>query len=216
MYVVDSRTQDSTRDVLEKHGMDFIEITPEFDRVEDIVWRIGENSDTTWLLRIDDDELPACEMFEWIESTLSQLAASSVSFSRRWCMADAEGQLCYARAERYYWFSRRPDMLDPQPRLFRPANAIWEREIHTAGFKADGPAFAPTSAYICHFDWVVRDLASRLRKIRNYDAQRAGAGTFNAHFYLPECLDATQIRLTRFETTQFNELMQELLEFAQS
>jgi hypothetical protein len=185
--------------------MRLIDITPQHDRVEDIVWRVGHESSTEWLLRIDDDEFPSASMLDWIRRQLVMLENDAVGFSRRWCWYHA-GRLAYATPRDFFWRPELPDQLDSQLRLFRPNHVEWTTNIHTDGFTAKNTLFAPPSAYFCHFDWMIRSHAQRKEKMARYDAQQPGAGTGTARFYLPEDRAADDLRLRPLETREFNRL----------
>lgn len=209
LYVVDSHTRDATRAILRLHAVPFIEIQPEAARVEDILWRAASYVTAAWILRIDDDELPSRALLTWMNRTVPDLTADAVYVPRRWAWY-ASGCACYAQPADFFWHSQRADLVDPQLRLFRPSAVAWRSDIHTPGFDAPTIAYAPSDAYICHFDWLVHNEAARRTKIACYDQQRPGAGTGNAHFYLPEQRPVHDLRLTPFETAEFAMLVEAL------
>jgi hypothetical protein len=205
LYVVDSRTRDNTRMILRNLGMRQISITPQHNRVEDIVWRVGHDSSAEWLLRMDDDEFPSETMLDWIRQHLATLQSDAVGFSRRWCWHQV-GRLAYATAPDFFWRPDSPNQLDPQLRLFRPSLVEWTSNIHTAGFTTENTSFAPSSAYFCHFDLIIRSHVERKAKMARYDAQQPGAGTGAGRFYLPEDRGTDDLQLRPFETQEFNRL----------
>lgn len=189
LFLVDSRGADGTRRILEARGADVAEVTPEADLVEDMVWRIPSVTDAAWILRFDDDEMPSRTLLEWVASALPGMDADQVAFSRRWCLFSPEGRLRYSRLEDFHWSEARPDLLDPQSRLFRADRVRYVRGIHTAGFEPSAALrLAPAEAFFCHFDWIVRGPAARLAKLRRYEREAAGGGVRFGRFYLPECL----------------------------
>jgi len=211
LYVVDARTRDRTSSILRDLGMRQIDLMPEHDRVEDIVWRVGKGSTAEWLLRLDDDEFPSTDMLGWIRRHVKTLDSAAVGFSRRWCWTRA-GRLAYAVPRDFFWLPESPDQLDPQIRLFRPAIVRWTTDIHTPGFAAKDISFAPPFAYLCHFDWMMRSRAERNEKIARYEAQQPGAGNSVAEFYLPEERAAKDsLPLQAFETREFERLAKSLL-----
>jgi hypothetical protein len=205
LYVVDSRTRDKTRTVLHDLGMRQIEVSPEHDRVEDIVWRVGQRASTNWLLRLDDDEFPSKTMLDWIRQRSATLPGDAVGFSRRWCLHHAS-RLFYAAPPDFFWLRESPDQLDPQIRLFRPALVEWTSNIHSPGFVAKNISFADPGAYFCHFDWIIRTREERKAKMKRYDVQQSGAGSGAARFYLPEDRAVDDLQLHPFETREFNKL----------
>jgi hypothetical protein len=212
LFLVDSRSADGTRGILEAEGADLAEVTPEADLVEDMVWRIPSVTDAAWVLRFDDDEMPSHALLDWAASALPRAETDQFALSRRWCLLSREGRLRYSRLEDFYWSEARPDLLDPQSRLFRPDRVRFVRDIHTAGF-APSPAmgFAPAEAFFCHFDWIVRAPPARIAKLRRYERQSPGSGgALFGRFYLPECLNPAELRETAFETDEFEDLARAL------
>ena len=210
LFLVDGRSADDTRGILEAAGADVAEVTPEANIVEDMVWRIPSVTDAPWILRFDD-EMPSRALLDWIASALPGMDADQVAFCRRWCLFSAEGRLRYGRLEDFYWSEDRPDLLDPQSRLFRAGRVRYVRSIHTAGFEPSAVlCLAPAEAFFCHFDWIVRGPAARLAKVRRYEREAAGGGAPFGRFYLPECLRPAELRETPFGTDEFEELARSL------
>jgi hypothetical protein len=209
-FVVDARTSDKTRQILRHQGVEFTEVVPEYNRVEDILWRVAQQSKAKWILRIDDDEMPSEAMLRWIDQNLPAIGSNIVMFPRRWCWLDPNGFLVYTQAKNFYWMPQHPNLIDPQARLFRPEHVQWQRDIHTPGFVIENASVAPPEAFFCHFDWIVRNLAARLQKLSIYDAQQQGAGSDFSNFYIPERRPLEELCLTRFSTNEFDRLARDL------
>ncbi len=194
-YVLDSRSTDDTAELLRAAGADVVEVTPEADRVEAMIGLLGTLCrGTRWLLRLDDDEFPSEVLLKWIAANLADIAMDVIQLPRRWCIVGDDGVACYSAAETFFWHPERPDLSDPQPRLFRPDRVAYCSAIHSAGFDLEKAGFAPSAAHLCHFDWVVRTAAERIAKIRAYEAQSHGAGLGFLRFYLPEAADPRRHR----------------------
>ncbi len=202
LYLLDNRSSDDTGLILREEGVEVITVALAADRVEAAMSLIPESCPSTWVLRLDDDELPSAALLSWIEAHLSAVQTDAVAVHRRWCLFGRDGIMRYSRAEMFYWNDNRPELLDPQTRLFRPDRVRYANQIHTPGFSVPLFEVAPSFAPIFHFDWILRSLSERLNKIHNYEAQEPGAGSNFAHFYLPECLCLERLRETDFETNE--------------
>jgi hypothetical protein len=189
LYAVDSRTTDSTREILAGRGDRWIEVTAEAERVEALLPAILRKVDTPWVLRLDDDELPSPELLRFADETADGETADGAEapvwgfprLSLRWHSGRSE--LAYSR---FLAFGPYFDM-DRQWRLFRPADVSLETGLHTAGIITDKGARATPGAYILHFDWVLRTLARRRQKAANYEAQAEKARHYR-HYVLYEMI----------------------------
>jgi hypothetical protein len=206
LFLVDSRSTDGTLGELRRLGADAVEVLPAEDCVEDIVWRIPAFTSSAWVLRLDDDEMPSVGMLQWIRANLRACTAK-VAFPRRWAFMTQDGTLSYAEHRQLYYMEVRPDLLDPQIRLYRPDKVTYTRNIHTPGFTMEGDLhIAPPEAFICHFDWIARSFEERHAKLRRYDIALPGCGFALLYFYLPELLHPVDRCETPFETTEFDVL----------
>ncbi len=201
LYMLDSRSTDDTAAVLRAAGADVVAVEPEVDRVEGMIGFIATMCrGTRWVLRLDDDEFPSAAMLAWIAANLGDTTRAIISFPRWPCLVGDDGVPCYATVEPFFWRWERPDLCDPQPRLFRPDRVSYgNTAIHSPGFDIAAEGFAPAAAQFCHFDWVVRTAAERIAKIRDYEAQSAGAGLEYLHQYLPEAATPGRYRRLKIE-----------------
>jgi hypothetical protein len=205
LYLLDSRTDDNSRSILRQENARFIEVDPEHDRGEDVLWRGAGATDAEWLLRIDDDEMPSAALIDWIEREGIHRREPVMYLS---CRQAWHGG--YSRSEAFYFNHSRPDFLMPQPRFFRPVTTRYTNALHTAGIEPDGAGWAPDTAFFLHFDWLVRDMATRVAKLRRYESQRPGGGQEFAHFSLPELQDFDRLRITALESDEFDLLLDEV------
>ena len=202
LYLLDARTDDDSRAILAGEGASFIEVAAAFDRGEDVLWRGAGAVDAEWLLRLDDDEMPSAALIDWVEQEGVHRPEPALYLSSRPAWHGG-----YSRLEAFYFNHSRPDFLMPQPRFFRPDRIRYTDALHTAGIEMDDPGWAPDTAYFLHFDWLLRDLPARLRKLESYEAQRQGGGRDFAAFSIPEMQDFDRLRITPLETDEFAPLL---------
>jgi len=184
LYAVDSRTTDGTREILAVKGQNWVEVTSEAARVEALLPAILQKIDTPWVLRLDDDELPSPELLRFADATADTAEVPLWGFPRlslRWDPRRAE--LAYSR---FLAFGPYLDM-DRQWRLFRPADVHLDTSLHTPGIASDTLARATPGAFILHFDWVLRTLAQRRKKVATYEAQ-AEKARYYRHYALYEMI----------------------------
>jgi hypothetical protein len=205
LYVLDARTSDDSRDILAQFGCDVIEVTADFDRGEDVLWRGAIQADARWLLRIDDDEMPSRALIDWMAHALPERPEPALYVS---CRQAWHGG--YSRLEDLYFNHARPDFLMPQPRLFRPDRVRYVTDLHTPGIDPAGAGWAPPDLFFLHFDWLVRDLPTRWAKLRGYEAQISGGGRDFVAFSIPEVQDVARLRITKLETDEFEPLLADL------
>jgi hypothetical protein len=197
LFVLDSRSIDGTFAVLRGIGADAVEILPAENCVEDIIWRLQSLTGADWTLRFDDDEMPSAALLHWVRANLHTLTLPVVAFARRWAIRAPDGLLSFAERKHLYYIQGRPDLLDPQFRLYRPDKVQYCRRIHTPGFALDDAIhIAPPEAFICHFDWVLRSFDERHAKLILYDAELPGCGGSLSYFYLPEPIPPADRRET--------------------
>ncbi len=205
LYILDARTRDDSREILTGFGCDVVEVAAEQDRGEDVLWRGAAHADAAWLLRIDDDEMPSRALLRWMEDALPVRSEPSMYVS---CRQAWHGG--YSRMEDFYFNHARPDFLMPQPRLFRPDRVRYVTDLHTPGIDPDGAGWAPPDKFFLHFDWLVRDEATRWAKLRRYEVQRPGGGRDFVAFSIPEVQDVERLRITKLETDEFAPLLAEI------
>ncbi len=210
LYLLVSRTTDNSREILRQYRCEMVEVTPIYDRGEDVLWRgiAAAGIDAEWLLRIDDDEMPSCALIAWITEIGVNRSEPAIYLSSRQAWHGG-----YSRLEGFYFNHSRPDFLLPQPRFFRPPKITYTDALHTPGIVVPpDTGWAPDTAFLMHADWLVRSLQARLIKVQGYEAQRAGGGREFSHFSLPEYQDHGRLRITAFETDEFAPLFAEIAE----
>jgi hypothetical protein len=150
--------------------------------VEPLIAKIATHVETSWILRIDDDECPSGELLEWVTQAIQRpfLKDKVVGFSRRWLQYDTWNELRYYSSSAWY------DSNDPQYRLYCKDAVQYRPEIHTPGFFTDSPTHAPSDCILYHFDWILRSKHERIEKMSRYDKIYEGAGTTFSNYYLPE------------------------------
>jgi Glycosyl transferase family 2 len=68
-YVLDTRSADSTLDILWRKQADLIPFAPSADFAEAGMLEFGaRHAGVDWLLRVDDDEFPSRALLRWISS----------------------------------------------------------------------------------------------------------------------------------------------------
>ena len=68
-YVLDTRSADSTLDILRRKQADLIPFAPSADFAEAGMLEFGaRHAGVDWLLRVDDDEFPSRALLRWISS----------------------------------------------------------------------------------------------------------------------------------------------------
>jgi hypothetical protein len=149
--------------------------------------------------------MPSRALLRWFETEASARPEPAIYVS---CRQAWHGG--YSRLEEFYFNHARPDFLAPQPRLFRPGRISWVTDLHTAGIDATGAGWAPSDAYFLHCDWLVRDRAARTAKLLHYEAQCPGGGRRNVAYSLPEIQHPERLRITPYETTEFETLLGDL------
>ena len=207
LFIVDNRSVDGTYSELQRQGADVVGVSPAENCVEDVIWRIPSLTDASWVLRMDDDEMPSAALLQWVRAHLPGMTLPKVAFQRRWALPPSGDRLFYAKHKHLYYMQSQPDMLDPQIRLFQPGKVNYVRNIHTPGFTVEGSMYiAPPEAFICHFDWVARTFEERRAKLLRYEAALPGCGSALLYFYLPELLNSADRYDIPFETTEFHSL----------
>jgi hypothetical protein len=201
--LLDGFSTDTTEDVLSRRRADYDKIWPELPRVEAAIRLIGDHVDNRWVLRVDDDELPSRALLSWIDRNLEDFNSDVVGVPRRWLRLSADGCCEYSR---HPLLCHQAGAMDIQWRLFQPRKVQYTTDIHTPGFFVGNALVAPDTAYLAHFDWVIRSREARLSKIKNYDQQGEGAGSFFRDLYVWEDADIDSHGFQRLETREFDKL----------
>jgi|APFre7841882724_1041349.scaffolds.fasta_scaffold48669_2 hypothetical protein len=201
--LLDAFSTDETEKVLSRRRADYDKIWPEHPRVEAAVRLIGDYVESPWIFRVDDDELPSRALLHWIGHNLENVDCDVVGVPRRWLRLSQRG---YCEYSNHPLLSYHETAMDAQWRLFRPRKLDYTTEIHTPGFIVGSALVAPNTAYLAHFDWIIRSRNSRLSKVMNYDLQAEGAGSFFRDLYVWEDSDSHSHGFRRLETREFDRI----------
>jgi len=183
IFFVDARSEDTTLSRLRWLGARTVTLENNQLNAEPMIRKIRGHIETSWVLRVDDDECPSAALLEWTARAINNgyLAHDMAAFPRRWLRFNSWNVIGYASS--LSWDSTGEDR---QFRLYRKEKVKYCPDIHTPGFQIERADQAPSNCVLYHFHWILRSKAEREEKMRRYDAQREGAGTDCAKFYLPE------------------------------
>lgn len=201
--LLDGFGEDETEQILRRKRARYKKLYPEFPRVEAMIQEIPRHIQANWALRLDDDEFPSGQLLKWIETHLAQAQAPVLGVPRRWLRLGTGGHCEYSNHQVLRWLD---DRMDIQWRLFRPDQVEYTTDIHSAGFLVPRGELLPESAYLVHFDWILRSMEQRAKKLDGYDRQKPGAGSSFRDLYLWETADSAVHGFKRMETTEFDRL----------
>jgi hypothetical protein len=200
--LLDSRTRDETRAIVERAGAAIVDI-PRFTHTEAIVGVTKDCVNTPWAFFAHDDEVPSDRLFERLGAPPPPEEVQSVAIPRRWAWYEPGKPLMYGRSEHWADRSGRHGT-DHHWRLFRPDRVTYVPTMHSDGFLVDRWARVAPDAYIVHFEWVLRSYKQRVEKLRRYDEHRYGYGRFFHNIYLPEGQPEGAIEYLPFETHAYD------------
>jgi hypothetical protein len=206
--VVDARTSDNTREIINQHGLDFLEFAPRADFPEaGMLEFAASHAGVNWLLRIDDDELPSKGLIDFVTKKGVHSKNQCIFIERRELFRDGRN-IVYSQSPGKYPLPAYPQRLHPMARFFHVDRVEYLEEIHTTGFqdlKLYG--FAPTDACLIHFNCLLHDFESRLEKIKKYALYNRGVSYALADEYLPELFDDTFHRSSRAGLDEFQSFL---------
>jgi hypothetical protein len=187
LFIVDSRTQDATRDLIEQYGFNYKEFLPRGDYPEAGMLEYGANqSDTDWILRLDDDELPNQSLIDWVKDVGVKSKNQCWYISRRELFFNKE-KILYSRSIGKYPLAEHPDKLHPLARLYHRKRVNFLEEIHTIGLKDIFLYnFAPEENFIIHFNCLIHSMENRLRKLEFFEKLNPEFSWSLSDEYLPE------------------------------
>ena len=181
LYIVDERSTDASLALLRRRGARIVQTRSAEPRVESLLLPVLPSLGAAWVLRCDDDELPSAGLLDWVRANLGRQREPVIGLPRHWVAETATGlQRSRAIPGQGYFGA------DYQYRLFRPADVQPVPHLHSPGFLLEAHAHAPREAALYHFDWLLRDRATRAAKVAAYTAQHAVSGAKMAPYYLPE------------------------------
>lgn len=206
--LLDGFSQDGTERVLGHKRVEYAKVFPELPRVEAIIQCIPEYTKAKWVLRLDDDEFPSHALVSWLSEELGGLPSDVAGIPRRWVRLGQQDRCEYSNHRLLRWYQ---DRMDIQWRLFRPKKVEYIKDIHTPGFRVPPNCpVAPDTAFIVHFDWVIRSPDARARKLDDYDRQAPDAGSKFRELYLWESSDIQGHQFRRMEDREFDRLARTL------
>lgn len=210
-YVVDSRSRDGTRAVLQGMNADFVEYAPSADFPEAGMIEYGSRrSGGRWILRLDDDEFPTRALLDWAQATATH------SLNQLWFVSRRElfrynGEIFYSRAPARYSHRENPHYLQPQARLHHVDRNTYIERIHTTG--VEHPtfySFAPQTAFIAHCRCLLRSSEERLQRLKKYESIEEFSSWKLADEYLPEIFNLEHHRPANDGLKEFEELFSRL------
>ena len=187
IFIVDSRTVDNTREIISGYGYKYFDFTPKNDFPEAGMLRFGaEKSNSDWILRLDDDELPNRSLIDWV-SKIGVGSRNQCWFINRRELLVSGGEIYYSRSYGKYPMPGYPYQLHPMARLYNRSRIGFSEELHTTGLKElklfD---FSPSENFIIHLSCLVHPFSERVQKIRKYESIKPGSTWGLADEYLPE------------------------------
>ena len=211
LYIVDTRTTDSTQEILLAKGANMLLFTPHGDFVEAGMIEFGaRHASTKWILRVDDDEFPSRALLRWIASvgvkSLNQMWYISIR-----TLFVCDGAIHYSRSLGHFAHPQAAAFLHPHPRLFHADRVVYRQKVHTPGFEAPAYAsFAPQDAFLVHCNCLLRTPSERWSKIQKYAAIDAQSTLRLADEYLPELFALEHHDARRDGLDEFADLFEKL------
>jgi hypothetical protein len=211
LFIVDARTKDTTRDLIEDYGFSFKEFLPRGDYPEAGLLEFGaQQSDTDWILRLDDDELPNLSLLDWVRKTGVKSKNQCWFISRRELFFN-KNQILFSRSIGKYPLAEHPDKLHPVARLYHRKRISFLEEIHTTGLKDillyD---FAPDKNFIIHFNCLIHPFKYRLKKLEFFDSLNSKLSWSLADEYLPELFSSGFHQAKNIDQDEFSSFLNSL------
>ena len=175
LFIIDARTKDKTRELVSEYGFKFKEFLPHGDFPEAGMLEFGaQQSDTDWILRLDDDELPNESLLRWVEDVGVRSKNQCWFIARRELFLD-NNHIYYSRSIGKYPLAKHADKLHPMARLYHRGRVKFLEEIHTTGLQDISLYdFAPQENFLIHFNCLLHPFQTRLAKLRSYEAISPG------------------------------------------
>lgn len=164
-YIINEKTIDDTEAKLVAAGAKYKTIAYPKPLAESVVCRFGEFVDTPWILRFDDDEVPAPQLINWVRAC--GLSNKSIGFVRRYVRLVSTG---------LEYITSRVVGEDRQWRLWRKDAVQYTDASHSPGFIVGAHEFAPADAIIWHLNCIIRTPDERMEKKKVADANKWGDG----------------------------------------
>lgn len=190
LFIVDKRTCDNTREIIQKFDFRFLEFLPNGNFPEAGMIEFGtQNCEHKWILRLDDDELPSQVLLDWIEKKGINSKNQGWFLTRKEIYRSERG-IVYSRSPGKYPIVAYPDKLQPMARLFHLDRVKYREEVHTTGFEDFFLySFAPQEAFFIHLNCLIHGMKKRLAKLEEYETIAPETSWELADEYLPELFD---------------------------
>jgi glycosyltransferase involved in cell wall biosynthesis len=175
---VDDASVDNTYDVCRRSGFRTELVSNALGRVEGVIEAISMRSDTDWILRFDDDEVPSIELLLCARELMAGPPDRQFAFRLRHCVLNDRHGLSALRAHE--------DPPHDQWRLYNRRHVSFTTDIHSPGIVVREGTVGPADAYFLHLQWIVKSFEERQAKIADYDRQVPNAGSSWRPYYLVE------------------------------
>ena len=211
LYVVDTRSRDGTLELLQDLKADYVPCRPHGDIVEAGMIEFGSKAAATeWVLRMDDDEFPSRNLFDWIENVGMRSSRPFWGISRREVSLRDEG-FVYSRWPTHYEWTGDCFRFNIMWRLHRVNAVNYIERVHTPGFECPAPhAYAPETCFFIHFNNIIRSLSDRIAKVRKYASLDERLSWRVTDESLPELTDAASHNFTSDGLAEFLPLLKSL------
>ncbi|HEY1783622.1 MAG TPA: glycosyltransferase family 2 protein [Roseiarcus sp.] len=214
-YAVDNGCEPETLQLLKDNKVNTIFIdSNQIPNGESIMPFLSKSIQEDYVFRLDDDEFPARELIDWVNSIPdSKFAFVTSWWIPRYEVALLDGQLwsCHPK-----WMRTKvgPAIYENLHggRFYRHKDVIYD-EVgpHHGNFISDYVSHAPPEALLIHLDYLVRTMEERLNKIRSTEKRFKDAGWPFANHMLPEMAPRELLRPRRFINPDLDPLISELL-----
>lgn len=141
LYIVDERSADASLDILQRRKARILRTTGAKPYAESMLIGVLPALSASWVLRLDDDELPSTGLLDFIRQGLAETRASMVGLPRHWVMQNGTEWRRTRAAEGKGYFGA-----DYQYRLFQPAKVQVVPHLHSPGYLVKHAVAAPPSA----------------------------------------------------------------------
>ena len=215
-YAVDNGCDPVTLRLLKENNVSAIFIdSDQIPSGESIMPYLSKSIQETYVFRLDDDEFPARELIEWVNS----IPDSGYAFITSWwipryevAFLDGKLQSCHPK-----WFRTKVGASEYHNlhggRFYRHRDVTYGKVgPHHGNFISDYVSHAPPDALLIHLDYLVRTMEERLNKIRSTEKKFKDAGWPFANHTLPEMAPRELLRPRAFDNPDLKPLLDELLE----
>jgi hypothetical protein len=215
-YAVDNGCEPETLRLLKDNNVSTILIdSDQIPNGESIMPFLSKSIREDYVFRLDDDEFPARELINWVNSIPdSKFAFVTSWWIPRYEVALLDGQLCSCHPK---WMRTKVGAALYENlhggRFYRHKDVTYDKVgPHHGNFVSDYVSHAPPEALLIHLDYLVRTMEERLNKIRSTEKRFKDAGWPFANHMLPEMAPRELLRPKRFVNPDLEPLINELLE----